>query len=574
MNREDGPLMLQGDLTVLLDERHPKADAAREKLSQFADLIKRPGHIHTYRMTPLSLWNAAASQLSAADIIAWLKQYSRYELPLRSISQIRMLAERYGQLMLERSTDGGLLLHGNEVLLQMLSQQSSIRSYLSAGQREGQRAARADCRGLLKQELVRLGYPVVDGAGYRRGEELTVGLRCRIGSGSQFELRDYQEHAVNMFYRADRDDGGSGVLVLPCGAGKTVIGIAAIARLGCETLILTSNVTSVKQWKQELIDKTTLADHEIGEYAASCKQVCPVTIATYQILTYKHQRSDEYAHMKLFQERNWGLIIYDEVHLLPAPVFRMTADLQATRRLGLTATLIREDGREEDVFSLIGPKRFDMPWKTLESAGAIAAAECFEIRVPFAHGDRAAYDNAEARTKARLAGENKEKLETVKWLLSMHPGRQILIIGQYLQQLHAAAAALHAPLLTGELPHQEREKLYKRFKDGEIEVLVVSKVANFAVDLPDAAVAIQLSGSYGSRQEEAQRIGRILRPKRSDNRAWFYTLVTEGTKETEFARKRQLFMLEQGYPYDICCWQPSIGRTVKESPAQIEEAAQ
>lgn len=574
MNRGDGPLIVQGDLTVLLDERHPEADAAREKLSQFADLIKRPGHIHTYRMSPLSLWNAASAQLSADDIIGWLKQFSSYELPLRATSRIRMLAERYGQLMLERSENGELLLHGNESLLQMLSGHPSIRSYLSAGHQEGRRAARADCRGLLKQELVRLGYPVIDGAGYRRGEELAVELRSRTRSGGGgFQLRSYQEHAANQFYRPDRTDGGSGVLVLPCGAGKTVIGIAAIARLGCETLILTSNVTSVKQWKRELLDKTTLADEQVGEYAAASRQVCPVTIATYQILTHKHLRSDEYAHMKLFQERNWGLIIYDEVHLLPAPVFRMTADLQATRRLGLTATLIREDGREEDVFSLIGPKRFEMPWKTLEAEGAIAAAECFEIRVPLPHAERVGYEKAEPRLKTRLAGENKEKLEAVKWLIGKHGGKQALVIGQYLRQLHAAADALGAPILTGELSHQERENIYKRFKNGEIPVLIVSKVANFAVDLPDAAVAIQLSGSYGSRQEEAQRIGRILRSKKEENKAWFYTVVSEGTKEIEYARKRQLFMLEQGYPYEIWDWQPLLGRADK-NPLPAGEAAQ
>ncbi|MBW7474192.1 DEAD/DEAH box helicase [Paenibacillus oenotherae] len=574
LNRGSGPIVVQADLTVLLDDRHLHAAAAREKLSQFADLIKRPGDIHTYRITPLSLWNAAAAGMAAEDILGCLQCYSGCELPLKARSRIHMLADRYGKLQLQCSPEGELLLYGNEALLQSLAELPAIRLFVSEGGAEGQRTIRPEGRGLLKQELVRLGYPVVDEAGYRRGEALAVELRNSSGTGNDFGLRDYQEQAVDMFYRAGRQDGGSGVLVLPCGAGKTVIGIAALARLACDTLILTSNVTSVKQWKQELLDKTTLTEAEIGEYAASSKQVRPVTIATYQILTHKRPRTDEYSHMKLFQERNWGLIIYDEVHLLPAPVFRMTADLQATRRLGLTATLIREDGREEDVFSLIGPKRFDMPWRMLESRRWIARVECTEIRVPLALDEGDAYANAEPKARARIAGENTEKLQTVKRLIEKHPGKQVLVIGQYLQQLHAAACALRAPLLTGELPHHEREKLYELFKRGEVPVLVVSKVANFAVDLPDAAVAIQISGSYGSRQEEAQRIGRILRPKREDNRAWFYTLVSEGTSEVAYARKRQLFMLEQGYRYDICRWNSSAAAAEAASLLHIRETAQ
>ncbi|QYR23682.1 DEAD/DEAH box helicase [Paenibacillus sp. sptzw28] len=563
--REDRPLIVQADFTVLLDDRHRDADAARETLCRFADLSKRPGDIHTYRMTPLSIWNAASAGMSAGEIIASISAFSSYELPVKVTSGIRMLAERYGKLTLERSPEGGLLLHGDEELLGELEGRSSVRPFIKGAGSEGKRLMKPESRGALKQELTRLGYPVVDLAGYRHGESLYVELREQTGGGRKFSLREYQKHAVDLFYREGKEDGGSGVLVLPCGAGKTVIGIAALARLGCDTLILTSNVTSVKQWKTELLDKTTLTDGEIGEYAGTSKQVRPVTIATYQILTNRRQKDGEFTHMKLFQERNWGLIIYDEVHLLPAPVFRMTAELQATRRLGLTATLVREDGREEDVFSLIGPKRFDLPWKVLETSGWIANVECAEIRLSLPHQEMKRYERAQERAKVRIAGENKAKIEAVKHLLQKHKGKPALVIGQYIRQLHDIGAALKAPVLTGEVPHNEREQLYASFKAGVIPVLVVSKVANFAVDLPDAAVAIQVSGSYGSRQEEAQRIGRILRPKQGDNNAWFYTLVSDGTKETYYAQKRQLFLIEQGYRYEVKEWLTGSGKLMRES---------
>ncbi|BBH19627.1 DEAD/DEAH box helicase [Paenibacillus baekrokdamisoli] len=554
LKHEKRPLRVQADRTVLLDARHPDAEQAREVLMRFAELLKRPGDLHTYRMSSMSLWHAASMGLKASDIIDSLHAFSCNELPLQVIHTIQRLTDRYGKLTLERSGDDELLLNGEEGLLRELTEHLEISSLLLGDCTEGYRRVKGECRGFLKQELIKLGYPVVDLAGYRHGEALAVSLLGQARSGREFALRDYQERAVDLFYREGREDGGSGVLVLPCGAGKTVVGLAAIARLKCDTLILTSNVTSVKQWKAELLDKTTLAEDEIGEYAASFKQVCPITIATYQLLTNRRQKVDEYANMKLFQQRNWGLIIYDEVHLLPAPVFRMTADLQATRRLGLTATLIREDGREEDVFSLIGPKRFDLPWKVLEARNWIASVSCAEIRIPLPQEELQYYEAAEEKDKARISGENPAKILAVKQLLHKHKGKSILIIGQYLKQLHELAAALHAPLLTGELPHTQRESLYQSFKAGEIPVLVVSKVANFAVDLPDAAVAIQISGSFGSRQEEAQRIGRIMRPKAGDNQAWFYTVVTKGTKEIKFAQKRQLFLLEQGYRYDIVEW--------------------
>ncbi|NBC71174.1 DNA repair helicase XPB [Paenibacillus sacheonensis] len=571
--KRDRPLCVQADLTVLLDDRHEQAEAAREQLSRFADLTKRPGHIHTYRITPMSLWNAASAGVAPDEIIEGLIAFSSNEVPLQVVSAIRKLGGRYGKLKLQQTGEGSLLLLGEEELLASLEEKAAIADTWLPIRDPGQRSVKPEARGLLKQELTRLGYPVLDLAGYRHGEALEVELSPRTAGGRMFQLRDYQERAVNLFYREGQVEGGSGVLVLPCGAGKTIIGIAALARMRCDTLILTSNVTSVNQWKSELLDKTSLQDEQIGTYAASSKEVRPVTIATYQILTSRRQKSEEYAHMRLFSQRNWGLIIYDEVHLLPAPVFRMTADLQATRRLGLTATLVREDGREQDVFSLIGPKRFDLPWKTLETRNWIASLTCTEIRVPLAHEEVEAYVAAGEKAKIRIAGENKDKVHVVRELLKLHAGKPALVIGQYLSQLHQLAEELDAPVLTGELSHEERATLYGRFKSGEISVLVVSKVANFAVDLPEAAVAIQVSGSYGSRQEEAQRIGRILRPKTRDNEAWFYTVVTGGTKETEYAGRRQLFLLEQGYRYALEDW-PELQNRIQGAETAKRGAAQ
>ncbi|MFC5652133.1 DNA repair helicase XPB [Paenibacillus solisilvae] len=551
LNQENRPLRVLVDSTVLLDARHPDAETAREMLVRFAELTKRPGDLHTYRISPMSLWNAASLGLTAQEIMNCLTQFSSHELPLKVVHNIQWLTDRYGQLTFVRSAEDDIFLSGDDALLNDLSEKPGVGECLSGYRTNGNRRIKPECRGQLKQELIKLNYPVVDLAGYRHGEALAVSLLDQTRSGRSFALRDYQERAVDLFYQEGRDNGGSGVLVLPCGGGKTIVGIGAISRLKCDTLILTSNVTSVKQWKAELLDKTTLNDNEIGEYAAKSKQVRPITIATYQLLTNRRQKGDEYANMLLFQQRNWGLIIYDEVHLLPAPVFRMTADLQATRRLGLTATLVREDGREEDVFTLIGPKRFDLPWKVLETRSWIAEVSCTEMRIPLPQQELACYEAADEKTKARLCGENSAKIRAVKELLNRHQGKSILIIGQYLKQLHEIADEIHAPVLTGELPHAERERLFHSFRAGEIPVLVVSKVANFAVDLPDAAVAIQVSGSFGSRQEEAQRIGRIMRPKPGDNHSWFYTLVSSATKEIQYAQKRQLFLLEQGYRYEI-----------------------
>lgn len=548
-SRYDGPLIIQSDLTVLLDESSPAARQAREKLALFTDAVKRAGSIHTYRITALSLWNAAAAGINANEIVEWLSRYGRFELPFQAEAMVRKLIGRYGRLQLTVHS-GKLLLQGDAPLMEELSDQPSISGWIKDRLQPNEWELETNCRGSFKQELTRLGYPVIDLAGYHTGEALSVHIRDITVSNRKFKLRDYQQSAVEQFYKEGTVQGGSGVVVLPCGAGKTIVGIATLARLSRATLILTSNATSVKQWKEELLDKTSLTGEEVGEYCGSLRQVRPVTIATYNILTHRKSKTAPFSHMKLFSERDWGLIIYDEVHLLPAPVFRMTADIQATRRLGLTATLVREDGCAEDVYSLIGPKQFDMQWKTAEAGAHIASVSCTEIRVPLHKAKAGQYRDAGARSKLRIAAENPGKIPIVQQLLQVHAGKPTLIIGQYLNQLHEIAITLEAPLLTGEVPQQEREQLYDRFKAGAISVLIVSKVANFAVDLPDAAVAIQLSGSFGSRQEEAQRIGRLLRPKEGNNEAWFYTIVTDRTKETEFAMKRQLFMLEQGYQYE------------------------
>ncbi|CDN43672.1 DNA repair helicase XPB [Paenibacillus sp. P22] len=545
LKRKSGPLVVLEDGTVLLDDAHPGAEKAREALAGFAELVKRPGTMHTYRMTPLSVWNAASQGKPAEEILDCLEANARYGVPGAAAGRVKQWLSRYGELELTSIEDGMLLLSGPAARLREITDEC-IASWGAARAADGI-AVPGDRRGDLKRELLRMGMPVVDHAGYREGEALRIGLRGELPSGKPFRLRDYQLQAVERFCRDGvQGEGGSGVIVLPCGAGKTVVGAAALARLGCATLILTSGTTSVRQWRRELVEKTTIAEDDIGEYTGENKQVRPVTIASYQIMG----RRGSGGHMDLFSRRDWGLIIYDEVHLLPAPVFRLTAELQATRRLGLTATLVREDGRAEDVFSLIGPKLFELPWKALEREGWIAAVSCREVRVPLPEEDGETYDGAGARAQLRLAGENPRKAEAVRRLLERHPGKPALVIGQYLRQLSSLGRELEAPVLSGSTPPEEREELYSRFNSGSLPVLVVSKVANFAIDMPDAAVAIQVSGSYGSRQEEAQRIGRLLRPK-EDNRAYFYTVVTDGTKETEFALKRQLFMIEQGYTYEI-----------------------
>lgn len=556
-----GACIVQRDFTVLLEKEHPGFEQAKNKLALFAELVKSPAMFHTYRITPLSLWNAAAGGQTADDVVEMLRCLSRWEVPGKVLSDIRMWMSRYGSLALIR-TDGapGMLYleqrRSNPALLDQLETEPSLASFRL--QRDGFRLCfPAVFRGQLKQEAARLGYPVIDEAGYHRGHTLPVALRGETGDGQPFALRDYQEAGVDAFAgrvnpaEGQAGHGGSGVIVLPCGAGKTIVGLAALERLQCETLILTSNVTSVRQWITEICQKTTLTSEQIGEYSGDKKQVRPVTVSTYQILTHRTKKDGDFQHMRLFNERDWGLIIYDEVHLLPAPVFRATADIQATRRLGLTATLVREDGCERDVFSLIGPKLYEVPWRELERTGHIAKVECQEIQVAMAPSLKEKYEAAQGREKFRIASENSRKTAWLERLLRLHEGRQILVIGQYLQQLAEAACVLQAPLITGSTPQEERVRLFQAFRERQIQVLVVSKVANFAVDLPDASVAVQISGSFGSRQEEAQRLGRLLRPKATGEKAYFYSLVSADSREQHFALRRQLFLVEQGYEYKI-----------------------
>ncbi len=529
----DGPLIVQSDRTVLLEVAHPAAEDARHDLAVFAELERAPEHIHTYRITRLGLWNARAAGHTAEDMLGTLEKYSKFPIPQTVTVDVSETVARYGRLVIERDDEGTLLLRSADrpVLLEV--------ALLVERRDETTFTVEAWARGQLKQELVKLGWPAEDLAGYTPGTPHPIDL-----DESGWALRDYQRKAVSNFF-----DGGSGVVVLPCGAGKTLVGAGAMATAKTTTLILVTNTVSARQWRDELLKRTSLTADEIGEYSGQVKEVKPVTIATYQILTAK--RKGEYAHLALLDALDWGLVVYDEVHLLPAPVFKLTAELQARRRLGLTATLVREDGREGDVFSLIGPKRFDAPWKEIESQGFISPAACFEVRIDLPASDRLSYAAAADDERYRLAATAPAKLEVVQQLVDRHAGERILVIGQYLDQIDELAEALGAPQLTGATPVDERERLYQEFRDGTTPVLVVSKVANFSVDLPEATVAIQVSGSYGSRQEEAQRLGRLLRPKQSGLSANFYTLVSRDTVDQDFAQNRQRFLAEQGYSYTI-----------------------
>jgi DNA excision repair protein ERCC-3 len=539
----DGPLIVQSDRTVLLEVAHPQAEDARHDLAVFAELERAPEYIHTYRITRLGLWNARAAGHEAADMLATLERYSKFAVPQTVAVDIAETVARYGRLVIDRATgpegDELVLRSSDPAVLAEVSGSRRIAPLLLARRSDGSFTVDAWARGHLKQELVKLGWPAEDLAGYTPGTPYAIAL-----DESGWQLRDYQAKAVDHFVA-----GGSGVVVLPCGAGKTLVGAAAMATVKTTTLILVTNTVSARQWRDELLRRTSLTADEIGEYSGQVKQIRPVTIATYQILTAK--RKGQYAHLGVLDALDWGLIVYDEVHLLPAPVFKLTADLQARRRLGLTATLVREDGREGDVFSLIGPKRFDAPWKEIEAQGFIAPAACFEVRIDLPASDRLAYAAADDDERYRLAATAPAKLEVVRDLVAKHAGERILVIGQYLDQIEELADALHAPSLTGATPVDERERLYQDFRDGTTQVLVVSKVANFSVDLPEATVAIQVSGSYGSRQEEAQRLGRLLRPKESGLTASFYTLVARDTVDQDFAQNRQRFLAEQGYSYTI-----------------------
>ncbi|MBC7443470.1 MAG: DEAD/DEAH box helicase [Ramlibacter sp.] len=536
----DGPLIVQSDRTVLLEVAHPFAEDARHDLAVFAELERAPEHIHTYRITRLGLWNARAAGHDASDMLATLEKYSKFAIPQTVSVDITETVGRYGRLVIERDAEGRLILQSNdEAVLTEVAGAKRIAPLLIGRPSPDSFLVEAWARGQLKQELVKLGWPAEDLAGYTPGTPHPIGLR-----EDGWSLRDYQNKAVASFF-----DGGSGVVVLPCGAGKTLVGAGAMAIAKTNTLILVTNTVSARQWRDELLKRTTLTADEIGEYSGQVKEVKPVTIATYQILTAK--RKGEYAHLELLDAMDWGLVVYDEVHLLPAPVFKLTAELQARRRLGLTATLVREDGREGDVFSLIGPKRFDAPWKEIEAQGFISPASCYEVRIDLPQSERLSYAAAADDERYRMAATAPAKLDVVKRLVAKHPGERILVIGQYLDQIDELAEALNAPKLTGATPVDERERLYQAFRVGEENLLVVSKVANFSVDLPEATVAIQVSGSFGSRQEEAQRLGRLLRPKESGLSANFYTLVARDTVDQDFAQNRQRFLAEQGYSYTI-----------------------
>lgn len=544
------PLIVQSDRTLLLEVNNPLFEKVRMEISLFAELVKSPEYIHTYRITPLSLWNAASSGLTDDKIISDLDRYSKYEIPAKIKREIREYVNRYGLISFLKSGNDLICVAKEKGIIDELIGYQSLKNFFLEKLDENTAIIDVDARGILKQEMLKLGFPVEDLAGYQDGEPLGVSLLPITKSNKLFSLRDYQYDAIAAFYAGGSVHGGSGVLVLPCGSGKTVIGLGVMAEIKNETLILTTNTTSVHQWISEIIEKTTLTPDDVGEYTGDTKEVKPVTVATYQILTHRSDKESEFTHMKLFQQRNWGLIIYDEVHLLPAPVFRYTANIQAKRRLGLTATLVREDKKEEDVFSLIGPKKYDVPWSDMEIKGWIAEAVCTEIRLPLPKSLIQEYIFAPKRQKYRIAAVNPLKISALKDILSRHENDSILIIGQYLDQLQAIAQELKAPIITGKVKQSERELIYNAFKAGKIKILVVSKVANFAIDLPDAKVAIQVSGTFGSRQEEAQRLGRILRPK-EDNRAFFYTIISQNTLDQDYAMKRQLFLIEQGYKYEI-----------------------
>ena len=538
----DGPLIVQSDKTVLLEIDHPAAAEARIALAPFAELERAPEHVHTYRITPLALWNARAAGHDAEQVVHVLETYSRFPVPQPLLVDIAETMDRYGRLTLATSPVHGLVLESSDAaVLAEIQRHKKIRPMLGEQIDADTVIVHPSERGRIKQELIKVGWPAEDLAGYVDGEAHPIELSTEH---EQWELRDYQEMAAESFW-----SGGSGVVVLPCGAGKTMVGAAAMAKSKTTTLILVTNTVAGRQWRDELIRRTSLTEDEIGEYSGERKEIRPVTIATYQVVTRKTK--GVFRALELFDSRDWGLIIYDEVHLLPAPVFRMTSDLQSRRRLGLTATLVREDGREDDVFSLIGPKRYDAPWKDIEAQGFIAPADCTEVRIQLGDNDQMIYATAEQNEKYRLAACSPVKTDVVRKILAKHAGEPALVIGAYIDQLEELGEELDAPVIDGRTPNKRREELFDAFRAGELSVLVVSKVANFSIDLPGASVAIQISGTFGSRQEEAQRLGRILRPKPDGSAAYFYSVVTRDTLDADYAAHRQRFLAEQGYGYRI-----------------------
>ncbi len=536
----DGPLIVQSDKTLLLEIDHERAADCRKAIAPFAELERSPEHVHTYRLTPLGLWNARAAGHDAEQVVDTLLEYSRYAVPHTLLVDVAETMARYGRLRLEKHPTHGLVLVSTDrPVLEEVLRAKKVAGMIGDRIDDDTVVVHASERGNLKQVLLKLGWPAEDYAGYVDGEAHPIAL-----DETEWHLRDYQREAAESFWH-----GGSGVVVLPCGAGKTLVGAAAMAQAQATTLVLVTNTVSARQWKDELVRRTSLTADEIGEYSGAVKEIRPVTIATYQVMTTR--RKGVYPHLELLDARDWGLIVYDEVHLLPAPIFRMTANLQARRRIGLTATLVREDGREGDVFSLIGPKRYDAPWKDIEAQGWIAPADCVEVRVTLPSAERLTYATAEPDEKYRLASCTHHKIDVVRTLVEQHRGQPTLVIGQYIEQLDELAEALDAPLIKGETTVNERQRLFEEFRSGSLDLLVVSKVANFSIDLPSAEVAIQVSGSFGSRQEEAQRLGRLLRPKEEGKTAHFYAIVSRDTVDAEFAQNRQRFLAEQGYAYRI-----------------------
>ncbi|MBF6144685.1 DNA repair helicase XPB [Nocardia nova] len=538
----DGPLIVQSDKTLLLEVDHEQADAARQAIAPFAELERAPEHVHTYRVTPLALWNARAAGHDAEQVVDALVSYSRYAVPQPLLVDVVETMARYGRLQLVKHPAHGLMLVSlDRAVLEEVLRHRKIQPMLGVRIDDDTVVVHPSERGRIKQMLLKIGWPAEDLAGYVDGEAHRIDLDFAT---HEWHLRDYQELAADSFWA-----GGSGVVVLPCGAGKTMVGAAAMAKAQATTLILVTNTVAGRQWKRELLARTSLTEDEIGEYSGERKEIRPVTIATYQVITRKTK--GEYKHLELFDSRDWGLVIYDEVHLLPAPVFRMTADLQSRRRLGLTATLVREDGREGDVFSLIGPKRYDAPWKDIEAQGWIAPADCIEVRVTLTEAERMTYATAEPEERYKLCSTARTKLPVVESILARHRDAPSLVIGAYLDQLDELGEHLDAPVIQGSTRTKEREALFDAFRNGEIPVLVVSKVANFSIDLPEASVAVQVSGTFGSRQEEAQRLGRLLRPKSDGGQAHFYSVVARDTLDAEYAAHRQRFLAEQGYAYRI-----------------------
>lgn len=570
-NDPSNPLIIQGDRSILLDVHTARAEEARSALIPFAELEKSPEHLHTYRITPLSLWNAASAGFLPAQITAILGDLARFPVPSAVNMWIIETMGRFGKVrMLPDDDDYLFLVTDSEMIYRELAASKIMSKYLTVESDTGFRFhLEVLNRGTVKQELLKLGWPVKDEAPLRDGAPLEINLVQTSLSGIPLVIRDYQTKAAAALVGDHGPGTGFGTIVLPCGAGKTIVGMTVMSQLKTNTLILTTNVAAVHQWINELLDKTDLADEDIGEYTGDCKEVKPVTVATYQILTWRSKKDGIFPHFKLFRERAWGLIIYDEVHLLPAPVFRVTAELQTIRRLGLTATLVREDGCEGDVFSLVGPKRYDIPWKDLEVQGWIATALCTEIRVEIAPDKEIEYAVASQRQKYRIASENPAKIAVINALLEKHADDSVLVIGQYIDQLEEIARHINVPIITGKTSNPERDRIYGAFRAGELKTIVVSKVANFAIDLPDASVAIQISGTFGSRQEEAQRLGRILRPKEKNSH--FYTIVTSQTVEEEFAANRQKFLAEQGYEYSIIRWEKNSGLLITSGAGTLNE---